>query len=167
MAVVRGFNPDHLTSPKRVDGSSADTPLEAAYQHEFFRCLHKLRPRAVMAAEYATPAGHKPAGRIDFLVHRQEYGTEKRSWGIELLREGDRLQEHANRFDQNGAYHRIACDGMTEFIIVDFRTNIPTKQQPNIEDLVHVVFTDNYESVEVYDHRLVKVAGETLVRPPN
>ncbi|KAJ7654168.1 hypothetical protein B0H17DRAFT_957123 [Mycena rosella] len=159
MAVVRGFNPEHLTSPKRVHGSSADTPLEATYQYELYRCLYELRPRAVISAEYATPIGYTPAGRIDFLVHQQEFEDEHRSWGIELLR-GDRLQEHANRFDLTGAYHRIKCDGMTDFIIVDFRTDTPTKPHPEIPDLIHVVFTDNYQSFEIYDHNLMKSTGQ-------
>ncbi|KAJ7683035.1 hypothetical protein B0H17DRAFT_1075066, partial [Mycena rosella] len=59
--VIRMFNPDHLTSPRRV------------------------RPQALISAEYGTRAGQTPAGRIDFLVHRKEFSgwgvDEPRSWG--------------------------------------------------------------------------------------
>lgn len=127
--VIKMFNPDHLTSPKRVDGSVQDSPLEATYQHEFYACLYKVRPRALVSAEYSTAIDHTPAGRIDFLVHRQEINTEQRSWGIELLRDGDRVHEHGHRFDPSGAYHSMISHGMKEFIIVDFRTTIPVKKQ--------------------------------------
>ncbi|KAJ7712424.1 hypothetical protein B0H16DRAFT_566429 [Mycena metata] len=157
--VVRAFNPDHLTAPTRVHGLPTDTPMEATYQHEFFRCLYAVRPRAIMSSEYGTPVGSPLAGRIDFLVHRHEYAEEKRSWGLELLRNGDRLMGHSNRFDATGAYHEMRVDGMTDFLIIDFRTKVPTTPHSEIPDLLHVVFTDDYQSVEFYDHNLTKFSG--------
>ncbi|KAJ6559176.1 hypothetical protein DFH09DRAFT_1083777 [Mycena vulgaris] len=81
-----------------------------------FSLVTEVRPRALASAEYSTPAEHTPAGRIDFLVYRREINDKERSWGIELLRDGDRLQEHAYRFDPTGAYHSMISDGMTEFV---------------------------------------------------
>ncbi|KAJ7229160.1 hypothetical protein GGX14DRAFT_416907, partial [Mycena pura] len=162
--VIKMFNPDHLTSPKQVDGSVQDSPLEATYQHEFYACLYKVRPRAIVLAEYSTAIGHTPAGRIDFLVHRREVNDQQRSWGIELLRGGDGVHEHAHRFDPSGAYHSMISHGMKEFIIVDFRTTIPVKKQPLIPDLIHVVFDQDYENVNIYDHETMWCMGFPLIR---
>ncbi|KAJ7601276.1 hypothetical protein B0H17DRAFT_1123474 [Mycena rosella] len=77
--VIRMFNPDHLASPRRVG---------ATYQHEFYRCLYEVRPKALISAEYGTRAGQTPTGRIRFSRSPQgvqRWGVdEPRSWGIEL-----------------------------------------------------------------------------------
>ncbi|KAJ7476000.1 hypothetical protein FB451DRAFT_1397371 [Mycena latifolia] len=162
--VIQRFNADHLSTPKRVGGLQRDRPLDATYQHEFYRCLYQVRPRALVSAEYSTRAAYTPAGRIDFLLHRQEIVDKHRSWGIELLRDGDRIREHAYRFDPNGAYHSMVSDAMTEFKIIDFRTSVPTKVQPSIPDLLHVVFTQDYASATFYDNNNIKCGYFPLVR---
>ncbi|KAJ7506542.1 hypothetical protein B0H11DRAFT_2219241 [Mycena galericulata] len=148
--VIKRFNPDHLKSPKR------DRPLEATYQHEFYRCLYQVRPRALLSAEYSPRAGQTSGGRIDFLLHRQEATDERRRWAIELLRDDDRIHKHAYRFDQNGAYRSMLSDAMTEFRIIDFRTTVPTKPQPSIPDLLHVVFAPDYASATFYDNNNIQ-----------
>ncbi|KAJ6560460.1 hypothetical protein B0H19DRAFT_117009 [Mycena capillaripes] len=153
--VIKRFSPDHFTTPKRVGGQLTDRPLEATFQHEFYRCLYEVRPRAVISAEYST-AGHSPAGRIDFLAHRNEFQDKQRSWGIELLRDEDRILDHAYRFDLDGAYHSMATDGITEFVVIDFGTKMPTKPQPRIPDLLHAIFSKNYSVCTLYDNNLVE-----------
>ncbi|KAJ7109936.1 hypothetical protein C8R44DRAFT_800978 [Mycena epipterygia] len=162
--VIRRFNSDHLTSPKRVGGIPQDLPLEATYQHEFYRCLYQMRPRALFSAEYSTPIGYTPAGRIDFLVHRREIDDKQRSWGMELLKDSDRVHEHAFRFGPTGAYHSMVSDGIADFIIIDFRTTVPTKMQPSIPDLLHVVFAQDYTSVVFYDHNNIECGSYPLLR---
>ncbi|KAJ7749284.1 hypothetical protein DFH07DRAFT_961794 [Mycena maculata] len=143
--VIKLFNPNHLSSPRRVNDSLHDPPLEATFQHEFYRCLYQLRPRALISPQYSTATGHTPTGRLDFLVHRQE-ADDSRSWGIELLRERDRVLEHAHRLDPGGAYNSMISDGMTEFSIIDFRTSVKPQH------LVYAVFSDAYNFVDIYDH---------------
>ncbi|KAJ7724952.1 hypothetical protein DFH07DRAFT_261958 [Mycena maculata] len=162
--VIKLFNPDHLSSPRRVNGSPHDPSLDETFQHEFYRCLYQLRPRALIFAEYSTATGHTSAGRLDFLVHRREVDDNRRSWGIELLREGDRVLEHAHRFDPDGVYHSMISDGMTEVSIIDFRTSVPVKPQPLIPDLVHAMFSDAYDFVDIYDHNNIKSLSFPLIR---
>ncbi|KAJ6485658.1 hypothetical protein C8R45DRAFT_997364 [Mycena sanguinolenta] len=160
--VVQRFNPDHLLTPRRVGGSPQDRPLDATYQHEFYRCLYQLRPRALMSAEYASASG----SRIDFLVHRDEHHDNQRSWGIELLRDGDRIHEHAHRFEPSGQYHSIVSDSMTKFIIIDFRTNIPSRTYPLIKDLIHVVFDRDFDRCHIYDNNNVP-SGSYILKQVN
>ncbi|KAJ7355902.1 hypothetical protein DFH08DRAFT_510818, partial [Mycena albidolilacea] len=115
--VVKLFKPAHFTSPQRVDDAATDQPLEATYRHEFYRCLYLLRPRALISAEYCAQA---PTDRIDFLVHCHESDNTARSWGIELLGDGDRLKDHTDHFDSEGVYRQTWVGGMAEFAIVDF-----------------------------------------------
>ncbi|KAE9408958.1 hypothetical protein BT96DRAFT_985279 [Gymnopus androsaceus JB14] len=154
--VIRRFNPNHLQT--QHDSNEA-TALEALYQHEFYRCLYHYRPRAMISPEYGTKVGHQPAGRIDFLVHpaeSMEDSCQPRSWGIELLKDGDRLAEHAYRFSPDGAYHSMVSDGITEFMIVDFRKTTPTQKHSQIKDLLHAVFSDDYKQVTFFDNELMK-----------
>ncbi|KAJ7159852.1 hypothetical protein C8R43DRAFT_347266 [Mycena crocata] len=162
--VVKLFNPDHLNTPRQVGGQKKDRPLVATYQHEFYRCLYRLRPRALVSAEYSTPVGALPAGRLDFLLHRSEFKDEARSWGIELLRDGDRILDHKNRFDINGAYQKIMTGGMTEFLIVDFRTTIPQRPHDAIQELLHVVFNEDFSLATFYDHKLIQCGLVHLTR---
>ncbi|KAE9405580.1 hypothetical protein BT96DRAFT_329766 [Gymnopus androsaceus JB14] len=159
--VIGKFNPDRLRTPRRVDGSDEASALEALYRHEFYMCLYEYRPRAIVSPEYGTEVGHRPSGRVDFLVHRAESTEEQRSWGIELLRDGDRLAQHAHRFSPDGAYRSMISDGMTEFMIVDFRKTEPTQPHPKYKDLLHAVFSDDYTQVTFFDNNLI--SGEQLV----
>ncbi|KAJ7039092.1 hypothetical protein C8F04DRAFT_317250 [Mycena alexandri] len=163
LQVIQRFNPDHLKTSTRVGATASDPPLEATYQREFYKCLYELRPRAILCCEYGTPAGSKSGGRIDFLIHRQEFNNEPRSWGIELLRDGDRLQDHADRFDPvSGAYRAMTSDGMSEFYILDFRTDIPIEPHAQIPDLLHIVWGNDLESFTVYDNNLRKFTAEPM-----
>jgi len=71
--------------------------LEDQYQKEFYRCLFPLLDgHVVTSPEFVIKTGAK-GGTIDFLV-------DEKKWGIELLRERDRLLEHIQRFERNGQY---------------------------------------------------------------
>lgn len=63
--------------------------------------------------------GPGPGGRIDFLLPDVK-------WGIEILREGDRLGEHCQRFEGSGSYTPWIRSGlMTDWLIIDCRTTAP------------------------------------------
>lgn len=60
-------------------------------------------------------------GRIDFRIVEP-------SWGIEFLRDGDRLTEHCNRFLEKGTYHQWILNGLIkDWLILDYRHSRPQK----------------------------------------
>lgn len=58
--------------------------------------------------------------RIDFMIKDP-------GWGIQLLREGDRLGEHCQRFVGNGKYYTpwIRDGSIRDWLIIDCRTSQP------------------------------------------
>ena len=99
-------------------------PLEDQYQKEFYRCLFTiLDGHVVTSPEFVIKAGTK-GGTIDFLVARKK-------WGLELLRDRDRLVEHMKRFEPDGQYFSmIQSGGMEQYIVLDFTVTRPTKPRP-------------------------------------
>ena len=55
-------------------------------------------------------------GRVDFYIPAKE-------WGVELLRNGDRLKEHSGHSSNNGSYATTLP--LSDFIILDCRTTKP------------------------------------------
>jgi len=60
------------------------------------------------------------SGRVDFYIPVKK-------WGVELLRDGDRLENHSSRFTGTGAYAKMEFE---DYIILDFRTTSPQKPHP-------------------------------------
>jgi hypothetical protein len=61
-----------------------------------------------------------PKGRIDFFIRSKK-------WGVELLREGDRLHEHNSRFTTSEYGTWVQDGSMKAYILIDFRSKKPTK----------------------------------------
>ncbi len=55
-------------------------------------------------------------GQVDFYIPSER-------WGLELLREGNRLAEHSSRFARSGAYGRDL--ELDDFILLDCHTTQP------------------------------------------
>lgn len=88
-------------------------PLEAVYQDELYRsCYQILGSKSYLISEWSP--GKK--GRIDFYV------SGGANWGIECVRDGDRLDEHIARFQPRGLYYNW---GLAQHVILDFRTTKP------------------------------------------
>jgi hypothetical protein len=121
---VARFRPSQLTGSDRPVGASDYRPREAQYQEEYYRCVHKVTDGNVqISPEYAAAAGTR-AGRIDFLIPSKK-------WGIELTREGDKLDEHVSSFANKDAYeHWFQTPDMLDHILLDFRNTEPTKSYP-------------------------------------
>ena len=101
---------------QRYGPSGKPQPLEAAYQDEFYRCFgEEVGPDVGIVSEKScTGKGH-----IDFHIITP-------GWGIELLRDGDRLSEHCKRFKPHGTYHQSIQQGLlTDWLILDCRRSIP------------------------------------------
>lgn len=121
---IAHFHPHQLSDAPR---SSADdsSPLEDQYQKEFYRCLFPmLDGHVVMSPEYVIKTDTTKGGTIDFLVARKK-------WGLELLRDRDRLVEHMKRFEPGGQYFSMIQSGnMEQYIVLDFTNILPKKPRP-------------------------------------
>lgn len=117
-AVLREFSRKNLCMGSRsvYNKPTLSHPPEAHFQDELYRAFHSLVGHGVGISSEWTRAGD---GRIDFRI------TEP-GWGIELLRDGNRLSEHCNRFLPGGAYHRWITEGLLEdWLIIDCRHSSP------------------------------------------
>ena len=101
---------------------STDQPPEAQYQDEFYRSLHEFTKGSILVSpEFASASGASVAGRIDFYIASKK-------WGIEITRDGKKLQQHSDRFGTTGAYGRLlACGEMSDYILLDCRSTKPVK----------------------------------------
>lgn len=126
--VISKFKPSQLHVPKRRVGAESTVAVpEAQYQDEFYRSVFAVtRGNVRISPEFSTALKARKAGRIDFFIPSVK-------WGIELTRDGDRLDEHASRFELEGAYGRWLLDGdMESHILLDFRTKSVQKKYPGV-----------------------------------
>ena len=100
-------------------GPGGGRPVEDAYKVEFYRVLNTLLG---FSSRVSCEWSGSEKGRIDLWFPDVK-------WGIELLREGDKLGEHCRRFVGNGKYTQWIRDGLLEdWIIIDCRikrTSLP------------------------------------------
>ncbi|KAI8829749.1 hypothetical protein BJ741DRAFT_669245 [Chytriomyces cf. hyalinus JEL632] len=89
--------------------------LERAWQMEFYKASFQCTCDYVTSADVGGLFG--TTGAIDFTVHSSDMQV---FWGIELLREGIRLEEHVRRFDSGGRYEAM-CRKFTNTCVLDIR----------------------------------------------
>jgi hypothetical protein len=123
-AVIRKFLPQNLVEPRHLK-STIQTIPEAHFQDEFYRaCCSHTKNCVVSFPEFGTKNG-----RIDFFIPSKK-------WGVGLLRNGNRLHPHAERFT-DGEYGKWMHDGtMEDYIILDFRPDIPRKDHKDKPSLL-------------------------------
>ena len=108
-----------LSTTRRVSsGGYVQRPPEAQYQDEFYRCCHTLSNGSLVTfPEFGTAKG-----RVDFYIPAKE-------WGVELLRDGDQLAQHAGRFSSlTGSY--VTTLSLKDYIILDCCTTQPRTCYP-------------------------------------
>ena len=111
--VIRKFSPKRLATEQNLPSGENRTVPEAQYQDEFYRgCSDTI----LTFPEYGTGEG-----RVDFYIPAK-------AWGVELLRDGDRLAEHSGRFSQQGSYATNLS--FSDYIILDCRTEYPRDPHP-------------------------------------
>ncbi|KAJ5899436.1 hypothetical protein N7495_004180 [Penicillium taxi] len=95
---------------------------EATYQDEFYRAAHQVLGYSMnVTSEWSS----KGKSRIDFRFAQV-------AWGVELLREGDQIQEHCQRFYPGGTYAPWIAEGsIKDWLVIDCRT---TRPNPNGEN---------------------------------
>ncbi|KAJ7287322.1 hypothetical protein C8J57DRAFT_1048858, partial [Mycena rebaudengoi] len=126
---------------------------------EFYRSLLDFG-QVYVSPEFSS-ARNDLSGRIKFYI-------QSKKWGIELVRDGDRLGEHSDRFDRiNGAYDRWMngrFPDMEDFIILDFRQKEVRKAHPAFLNLYHVIFAPNFTQFMIQDRFLeVKLPWKGLL----
>ena len=169
VAVIRLFSPQYLATRRIGPGFIQHLP-EAQYQDEFYRCCHSYSKGCLITLpEYGTRRGW-----IDFYVPSKQ-------WGVELLRNGNMLEEHASRLLSTGSYGTTLK--LADYIVLDCRNKRPVKPHPrmyilfsgshslNIPDsdllkLYHVVFSDDFHTVSILDNNLNLVPGGEFVLLP-
>ncbi|KAJ5908689.1 hypothetical protein N7495_001371 [Penicillium taxi] len=163
-ATIRSFSRRNLqatSQSSRTGPGAIKRPLEATYQDEFYRAIHHVLGYSADITSEWSPDG---LGRIDFRLGSMR-------WGFELLREGDRLTEHCQRFVVNGSYSKwITNDLLRDWLIIDFRTSRPKpyiskylQDTPTLAEIAHtsidqsntrlwhVLFVDNFSEAEILD----------------
>lgn len=119
LKVLRRFSSVRLRGSRdcqQLGPSGKPRPPEAVFQDEFYRCYwDELGPGVGISSEWAGTS----EGRIDFQIVDP-------GWGIELLRDGDQLQEHCGRFSQNGSYYSWIQRGLLrDWMVLDCRHTYP------------------------------------------
>jgi hypothetical protein len=118
-APISAFDASILAQGSRGLGVGAQQrTVEAQYQDEFYRACTEVLGRAYLKSEWSDRSmGSK--GRVDFYI--LDVG-----WAIELLRDGDHIEEHVARFLPNGRYYgALVARRVTAFILLDFRQSMP------------------------------------------
>jgi hypothetical protein len=114
--IIKRFSPLNLSYPRMV-GLYFQTLPEAQYQDEFYRCCYDLTAGSLTTLSKFCTAD----GRVNFYIPSKK-------WGIELLCNGQLLEQHNNHFSPTGQY------GMTldidEYIALDFRTKKVVRTHP-------------------------------------
>ncbi|KAF8232682.1 hypothetical protein L208DRAFT_1360846 [Tricholoma matsutake] len=156
---ISKFKPSQLWLPIcRVRPMSMDKLPEAQYQDEFYRSVFSVTfGNVCVSPEFASARKAHVAGCIDFFIPAVK-------WGVEITRDGSRLEEHSSRFAQSGAYGAwLKSSDMADYILLDCRTSIPRKKHPVIQNLFHVVFQDGYQKVFVYNNMAKQVKGPIVL----
>jgi hypothetical protein len=119
LEVIARFSPRLLATERIIGPGCIQRPPEAQYQDEFYRCCHAYSNGSLITfPEYGTAKG-----RADFYIP-------SRQWGVELLREGDRLEQHSGRFSRSGSYETTLP--VSDYIILDCRNTWPKHPHPSM-----------------------------------
>lgn len=110
IAVIRKFSPLNLEAPRRL-GTSVQRIPEAQFQDEFYRACSDHTKNCVASF----PEFGNKQGRIDFFIPSKK-------WGVELLRDGNRIASHSKRFTKGEYGKWIKEKKMVDYIILDFRS---------------------------------------------
>ncbi|KAF8213633.1 hypothetical protein K438DRAFT_1956999 [Mycena galopus ATCC 62051] len=160
--IIDTFSSNGLLQPTQHTTGPHSLPSipEAQWQDLFYTGVYKVTGgRGIwISPEYGTGKTPNATGRIDFFVSAKK-------WGIELLREGDRIADHLARFAEGGAYDNWIQNGeITDYIVLDFRTRAqPKRPFPQEPKLFHVTFADDFSQYVITNNVLEEVKKGTLL----
>ncbi|POG57833.1 hypothetical protein GLOIN_2v1791224 [Rhizophagus irregularis DAOM 181602=DAOM 197198] len=139
--VLAKMNPKILRKSK---GRGTDGRLlERVWQMEFYRAsMQVLSNDTCVSVDAGSCFGSN--GYIDFYVNN------KNKWAIELLRDGNKLEEHQKRFEKGGIYIPILKHA-NKWAVIDIRSS--GMEAPDIKDRkkydIYVLCAENFESVQL------------------
>ncbi|CAG8621772.1 22928_t:CDS:2, partial [Racocetra persica] len=106
--------------------------LERVWQMEFYHASMQVLPADIYASvDIGAIFGSE--GCLYFYINDQ------RNWAIELLRNGDKLQEHQQKFQKNGQYASI-------FKYAKDKKELPEQKG---KDMIYALCAENFESVQL------------------
>jgi hypothetical protein len=134
--ILELFNPQVFvsTQARGRDGQR----YERIYQDEFYRCCYLLAPSKChpdVGAIYGS------RGFLDFYIDGEQ------QWGFELLRNGDKLQGHIDRF--NLVSGRYADIPLADYAVVDFYETDTTVHVVNDQKYYKVVFSKDFKMIQL------------------
>jgi hypothetical protein len=111
------FSQTTLTSHRcKLNHAPGATRPEAQYVYESYRCLYHITGgKSIVHSDYF----YTVANRIDLFL-------KNRGWGIEALKDGDRMSEYIHRCDPQGIYGSWGV--VSEYILLNFCTAPPENQ---------------------------------------
>ena len=124
LAALRNFSRTSLLSAGQgLTTGATKVPLEAQFQDEMYKAMYyTLGQKIFLTSEWGAQSKD---GRVDFLL-------KKMKWGIECSREGNRVDNHIQRFLPGGRYYPwIESNEMVDYILVDFRKSMPMISKGN------------------------------------
>ena len=133
IAVFKCFSKKNLllSSAERRPAIAAARPLEAKYQDEFYRAFTSLLGNGVgISSEWS----RDNRGRFDFRILGPK-------WGVQLLRDGDQLKDHYDRFLPGGKYYSWIESGLiSDWLVIDCRCSTP-EEYSKFTSLLHLWVT--------------------------
>jgi len=118
-AALRRFSRKNLQQSfnDRPQTMPAPRPPETLYQDEFYRALTSLLGNGVGISSKWSRGND---GRVDFWISGPK-------WGVQVLRDGDRLKDHCDRFLPGGKYYPwIESGSISDWIVLDCRCSRPS-----------------------------------------
>ena len=140
--ILELFNPQVFVSnqSRGRDGRR----YECIYQDEFYRCCYLLAP-SKCHPDVGVIYGSR--GFLDFYIDGEQ------QWGFELLRNGDKLQGHIDRFDL--ASGRYADIPLVDYAVVDFYET-DTTVHVNDKKYYKVVFSKDFKMIQLSHNGVVE-----------
>ncbi|CAG8582870.1 11099_t:CDS:2, partial [Racocetra fulgida] len=135
------MNPKILQNSK---GRSKDGRLfERVWQMEFYRASLQVLPDDIYPSVDVGKV-FRSKGYVDFYIN------DNRNWAIELLRDGEKLDQHKERFQKVGIYGPI-LKHTKQWAIIDVRNN--KMKAPALEkreqNEIYAFFSENFEFVQL------------------
>ena len=125
VSAIRQFIPSYLFDPPRSEQGSQRL-LEDQFQKEVYRTLYQVTDGKLLTSpEYIVKRG-KNGGAIDFFLPSPR-------WGVELVRDGNNIDEHLSRFQTGGQYHSLLVSNkMVDYIVLNFTRKRLVKRRPGM-----------------------------------
>jgi hypothetical protein len=115
--VISCFSPTRLAATRRLASGGIQQVPEAHYQDEFYMNCHIRSKGSILSF----PESGTNKGRVDFYIPAKE-------WGVELVRDGNKLAQHCGRFSPDGPY--MTDLALSDYIILDCRQTHPQVPHP-------------------------------------